>query len=182
ALPWCNVDFDRRVIRVRDTVYEGLLNTENPERSTRPSHGAATAANSLPASHKNEDALPRRTRLCQSGRERVQARQFTATPSPPRGWGTTYRRSKTASATSCAGLPPISWHAFRRTHATLLSDLGEPLETAQAQLGHASFTTTAEIYAHAVPASQRAAVEKLEQAVLTRLDPNGPQLASLRVH
>jgi integrase len=62
-----------------------------------------------------------------------------------------------------AELRRFSWHDFRRTHATLLSDMGEPLKTAQAQLGHASLSTTAEIYAQAVPASQRAAVERLER-------------------
>lgn len=75
-----------------------------------------------------------------------------------------------------AGLPSISWHSFRHTHATLLSDLGESLKTAQAQLGHARLSTTAEIYAHSVPASQRAAVEKLERTIwATKLDPNGPK-------
>src|SRR5689334_10673586 len=67
----------------------------------------------------------------------------------------------------------ISWHSFRHTHATLLNDLGESLKTARAQLG---LSTTAEIYTHAVPASQRAAVEKLEKAIwTTQLDPNGPK-------
>jgi len=74
-----------------------------------------------------------------------------------------------------AELSRVSWHAFRRTHATLLSDMGEPLKTAQAQLGHASLSTTAEIYAQAVPASQRAAVERLEKAVGLLVDPSGPK-------
>jgi integrase len=75
-----------------------------------------------------------------------------------------------------AGLPLISWHSFRHTHATLLSDLGESLKTAQAQLGHARLSTTAEVYTHAVPASQRAAAEKLERTIwTTNLDPNGPR-------
>src|SRR5271169_6732711 len=75
------------------------------------------------------------------------------------------------------GLPSISWHSFRHTHATLLSDLGESLKTAQAQLGHARLSTTAEIYTHAVPASQRAAVEKLERTIWEKkLDPVGPKL------
>jgi len=74
------------------------------------------------------------------------------------------------------GLPSISWHSFRHTHATLLSDLGESLKTEQAQLGHARLSTTAEIYTHAVPASQRAAVEKLERAIWeTKLDPNSKE-------
>jgi integrase len=75
-----------------------------------------------------------------------------------------------------AKLRRFSWHDFRRTHATLLSDMGEPLKTAQAQLGHASLSTTAEIYAQAVPASQRAAVDRLEKAVGFLEVPNGPKI------
>jgi CheY-like chemotaxis protein len=68
-------------------------------------------------------------------------------------------------------------HEAIRRGIPLLSDLGESLKTAQAQLGHARLSTTAEIYTHVVPASQRAAVEKLEKAVwATQLDPNGPKL------
>ena len=52
----------------------------------------------------------------------------------------------------------------------------KPLKTAQAQLGHASLSTTAEIYAQAVPASQRAAVERLEKVVGFLVDPNGPKI------
>lgn len=78
-----------------------------------------------------------------------------------------------------AELPRFSWHDFRRTHATLLSDMGEPLKTTQAQLGHASLNTTAEIYAQAAPASQRAAVERLEQAVGFSVDPNGPKIGKV---
>ena len=75
------------------------------------------------------------------------------------------------------GLPSISWHSFRHTHATLLSDLGESLSTAQTQLGQARLSTTSELYTHAVPASERAAVEKLERTIwATKLDPIGPML------
>ncbi len=86
-----------------------------------------------------------------------------------------YERIHEINACERAGLPSISWHSFRHTHATLLSDLGESLKTAQAQLGHARLSTTAEIYTHVVPTSQRAAVEKLERAIWPQLDPNGPE-------
>lgn len=63
---------------------------------------------------------------------------------------------------------------------TLLDDLGESLKTAQAQLGHARLSTTAEIYTHVVPASQRTAIEKLEKVIWPQLDPNGPKLEEQR--
>ena len=58
----------------------------------------------------------------------------------------------------------------------MLSDMGEPLKTAQAQLGHASLSTTAEIYAQAVAASQRAAVVRLEKTVGLLVDASGPKI------
>jgi integrase len=64
----------------------------------------------------------------------------------------------------------VGWHIFRHTHATLLSELGEPVKIAQAILGHADIETTLSVYTHSVPESERRAEEKLAQFVL---DPNG---------
>jgi len=61
---------------------------------------------------------------------------------------------------------------FRHTHATLLSDLGEPLKTSQAILGHSDMQTTLQVYTHAVTESVIRAEERLAELVL---DPNGPQ-------
>jgi len=63
------------------------------------------------------------------------------------------------------GVPWVSWHTFRRTHATLLQLAGGSAKDAQAQLGHSQITTTLGIYTIPVPAHQRAAVEKLSQLV-----------------
>jgi|tagenome__1003787_1003787.scaffolds.fasta_scaffold20986559_7 integrase len=58
-------------------------------------------------------------------------------------------------------LPRVSWHSFRHTHATLLGDVGGSLKTAQALLGHSDMETTLNTYTHAVPDSQRTAVERV---------------------
>lgn len=63
------------------------------------------------------------------------------------------------------GVPWVSWHTFRRTHATLLQLAGGSAKDAQAQLGPAQITATLGIYTIPVPAHQRAAVEKLSQLV-----------------
>jgi integrase len=55
----------------------------------------------------------------------------------------------------------ISWHSFRHTHATLLGEVGESLKTAQALLGHSDLETTLNVYTHAIPESQRRAVDKV---------------------
>ena len=64
-----------------------------------------------------------------------------------------------------AGGPWVSWHSFRRTHATLLQLAGGSAKDAQAQLGHAQITTTLGIYTIPLPAHQREPVGKLSQLV-----------------
>jgi integrase len=63
------------------------------------------------------------------------------------------------------GIPWLSWHALRRTHATLFQVAGGSLRDAQAQLGHSKMSTTLEIYTLPIPANQRAVVETLSRMV-----------------
>ena len=65
-----------------------------------------------------------------------------------------------------AGVRQIRLHDLRHTYATLAVKAGVPLLTVSRQLGHASISTTADLYTHAVPGSNRAAAEALE-GVLT---------------
>jgi integrase len=53
----------------------------------------------------------------------------------------------------------VTWHQFRHVHSSLLNDLKVPVKIAQEQLGHASISTTLNIYTHVVDASHRTAVE-----------------------
>ena len=68
-------------------------------------------------------------------------------------------------------------HQFRHIHSSLLNDLKVPVKIAQEQLGHASISTTLNIYTHVVDASHRKAVEAVEERLFVELDPNGPKLA-----
>lgn len=63
------------------------------------------------------------------------------------------------------GMPSLSWHALRRTHATLLQAAGASLRDTQAQLGHSRMSTTLEVYTLPIPAHLRLAVENLSQLV-----------------
>ena len=70
-----------------------------------------------------------------------------------------------------AKLGRVTWHQFRHIHSSLLNDLRVPVKIAQEHLGHASISTTLNIYTHVVDASHRAAIESLEQ----RLFPTVPK-------
>jgi integrase len=160
ALRWKNVDFEKSLIHVREAVYEGNLSSPKSKSSVRD----------VPIGPTLQQALLERRKAAPADAFVFASRHGT----PLDSHNLLGRVLKPACKR--VGLPSVSWHSFRHTHAILLSDLGESLKTAQAQLGHARLSTTAEIYTHAVPASQRAAVEKLERAIwTTKLDPNGPK-------
>jgi integrase len=65
--------------------------------------------------------------------------------------------------------PRVSWHSFRHSHATLLAEVGESIKTAQALLGHSDLQTTLNTYAHAIPASQRRAVERVSEVLFSNV-------------
>ena len=72
------------------------------------------------------------------------------------------------------GLPRVSWHSFRHASGTLMGEVGESLKTAQAILGHSDLETILNIYMHAIPDSQRRAVERVAGVLF----PDVPNLGS----
>ena len=63
------------------------------------------------------------------------------------------------------GLPGVTWHLLRHSHATMLDSVGTPIGTMQSLLGHSTPDITREIYLHAIPEEQRRAVESVERLV-----------------
>ncbi|MFA5864236.1 MAG: tyrosine-type recombinase/integrase [Phycisphaerae bacterium] len=61
-------------------------------------------------------------------------------------------------------IPKIRFHDIRHTFASLLLQNGESLHYVKEQMGHASITTTVDIYGHLVPGSNRNAVNRLDDA------------------
>lgn len=75
------------------------------------------------------------------------------------------------------GLPMTGWRAFRRSVATALSELREPVRTAQQMLGHSSPQTTLAFYIQSAEESQRRAMRNLERIMF----PNVPEFEEGRV-
>jgi len=65
---------------------------------------------------------------------------------------------------------------FGCTVATALSEMREPVRTAQQVLGHSSPQTTLTFYVQSVEESQRRAVAKLEEVMPTTCAPVAPQM------
>jgi integrase len=70
----------------------------------------------------------------------------------------------------------VTWYQFRHTHSSLLNDLKVPVKIAQEQLGHASISTTLNIYTHVVEPSRRQPIEDVEERLFSVLGPKWPEV------
>jgi integrase len=68
-----------------------------------------------------------------------------------------------------AGLPRMRFHDLRHTAATLLLSIGVEMRVIQDILGHSDIATTANIYAHVLPAMQQEAMGKMDSLLRGRV-------------
>ena len=64
-------------------------------------------------------------------------------------------------AARALGLPFVNWRCLRTSHATWLVQAGADPKSVQGQMRHSRISTTMDIYAQIVPASQRRALQQL---------------------
>jgi integrase len=159
ALKVEDLDFQRRLINIRRSVWYGKLQ--------------------LPKSRASERALP----LPEALVRRLEVFLTTWRPNPARLlFATSKGTPLSANNVVQRKLWPIldrlriercGFHAFRHTMASLLVDLGAPASVAQAQLGHSDPRVTLGVYTHAIQETQRLAVDRVAGV----LDPIGPKTA-----
>jgi integrase len=150
ALRWGSLDLKARLLRVRETVYNGHFDQPKTKRSARTIpigtdmaeffaaiRPAAVDARALVFSTREGSPLERRKLL----------------------------RKHLKPAAKKLGLPGVTWHLLRHSHATMLDSVGTPIGTMQSLLGHSRSDITREIYLHAIPEEQRRAVESVEKLV-----------------
>src|SRR6266851_4454214 len=150
ALRWRALDLEVGTLHVRESVYEGK--TQQPKtQKARRTIPLGPHAIGLLKEHRNRAT-------------RKSADDFVF----PNKSGEPLRESKLLErvlqpAAERAGLGRVTWHQFRHIHSSLLNDLRVPVKIAQEQLGHASISTTLNIYTHVVDSSHRRAIEALER-------------------
>jgi integrase len=139
-----------RVLCVVETVYDGHFDQPKTKRNARTipigTETAEILAGNCPVA---VDALA----LVFATRERLPLDQ----------WNLLRKHLKPVARKP--GLPDVTWHLLRQSHATMLDVVGTPLGTMQALLGHSTPGITREIYLHAIPEEQRRAVESVERLV-----------------
>lgn len=163
ALRWSNVDLETGSLRVERTLGEiggrlimGAPKTVNGRRtialdarsvSGLRSHRARQSAERLALGAGYDDS------------DLVFAREDGHAIWP----GTVSARLRVLTAE--AGLSLIRLHDLRHTAASLALAGGVDLKTVSANLGHSGIAITADLYAHVLPATARAAAEKVAQLV-----------------
>jgi integrase len=162
GLRWRRIDLLRNTIEVAETYSSG----EFGPPKTRSSH------RTIPISRSLAEVFKRlRPPSCEP-----EALVFVTSKGTPLNSKNLYNRQLAPTCDELE-LPRVSWHSFRHSHATLLHDTGESLKTAQSLLGHSDLETTLGVYTHAIPDSQKRAVERV--AGVLNLD--GPNSASEKI-
>jgi integrase len=167
ALQMDDLDFERKLIFIRRSVWYGRIQTTKSRASTKP----------LPMPGALSDVLrlyleswkPNPTRLLFANRI---GRPYSANKVVQR---------KLWPILDSLKMPRCGLHAFRHTHSSLLIELGAPATVAQEQLRHSDPRVTLAIYSHVIGDSQRNAVEKVaellrptQEASCAQLRPNAP--------
>jgi integrase len=148
ALRWKHVNFVHDVIQVRETVYEGRFGTPKT-KSSRSDVPMSQPVREVFMTQHNERTAADADQLIFTSRN--------GSPMNPKN----LLRRVLQPACRKLHLPVIRWRSFRHTHATLLGEVGESLQTAQAILGHSDLKTTLNIHTHAIRESQKRAVAKV---------------------
>src|SRR5260370_23501350 len=160
-LRWKHVDLNRGVLHIRESVYQGHFGSPKTQSSI----------GDLPIGPQVVAALLRH-RGKQGSDPHPHALVFHNEKGRPHDTHNLLCRVL-YPACETAGVPRVSWHELRHTHATLLNSQGESMKTIQAQLRHSSARVTMKIYTHTIPQHQRDAVERLEQVI-------GPQWTQIQ--
>ena len=157
GLTWPDVDLDKGTLSVRRSLkyYDGAYHLDDVK--TDRSRRTLTLAPPLVAALREH----RRKQIVRSSWRLV---FVTRSGRPLNGTNVTHTLQRHLAE---AGLPRIRFHDLRHGAATYLLEAGVPLKEVSDLLGHQQISTTADIYAHTLPETRRAAMDKLAEAVLS---------------
>jgi integrase len=172
ALRWKNIDLDRGVARV----VESLEQTKAALRFKAPKTEKARAI-TLPSFTVEELRRLKRQQaeellalgVRQSG-ETLACCRYDGEPMPPRSL--THEFAKVAGRVN--DVPRVRFHDLRHSHATQLLSAGVHPKIAQERLGHSTITTTLDLYSHVTETMQEDAAAKLDTVFRSAINAAAP--------
>jgi integrase len=79
------------------------------------------------------------------------------------------------------GIPWVNWRCLRTSHATWMVEAGANSKDVQGQMRHAKISTTMDVYAQFVPASQRDAIAKMSAMAGQRRAAEGEKMKQMNL-
>ena len=165
GLAWSDVDFETNTIEVRRSYSLGHWSTPKSRRSRTVDMSDQLRRTLL--DHRGRLRAQFRGRLpsCKA-RDRRKATVLVQLVFPSESGGpldgNNFRSRVFFKALEAWGGPRFRFHDIRHSFASWLIAQGESLAYVRDQLGHASISTTVDIYGHLVPGSNRQAVNRLD--------------------
>jgi integrase len=158
ALKWGSVDLSRGLIHVRATL---TRNDQGKLVGTKPKTPSSIRTVSLP---RTTIELLKEHRKTQMGSKRglstwVFPNEDDYGPTGKDG----FLREELQAVAKRAGIPGLSFHGLRHTHATMLAALGANIKAVQERLGHSTTRMTLDVYSHLTSTIQGQAVAALDE-------------------
>jgi integrase len=157
ATQWCDIDFHKKTLNVRKSIWQQHLGPVKTEESEKV----------MPLDDEMIAGLLRwrsETRYAKDGNwifasERMKGRQPL--------WPEAIMRNYICPAAQRAKITKaITWHVFRHTFSTLLAENDEDVKTVQSLMRHANSNITMNIYTHAVSSKKRRAQQRVVEMIL----------------
>lgn len=157
ATQWCDIDFGKKTLNIRRSIWQqhlGPVKTEESEK-VMPLDDEMIA-----------DLLRwrRETRYAKDGdwifaSNRMKGRQPL--------WPEALMRNYIRPAAQRAGISKaVTWHVFRHTFSTILAENDVDVKTVQSLMRHANSNITMNVYTHAVSSKKRRAQSKVVEMIL----------------
>jgi integrase len=154
ALRWGDLDLERRVLFIRRTYYPGHGFTEPKSASGRRAIKISPELSAILREHREAIGGGAGDLIFGNGTGNpIDATNMLAREFRP--------------ALERAGLRQVRFHDLRHTYAALQTASGENFKFIQQQMGHASITTTMDLYGHLLPEASEGAGERLDALVFS---------------
>lgn len=164
GLRWCDIDFENKIMKVRnqviqdkktkELVFSRILKTDSSYRDITMPNILIEFLKELKGSALESDfvLLSRDGNMCNP---RNVSMDFTKKLAK-------FKDEKNKKINNYMPLPQISFHGLRHTHATILISNGENIKVVSERLGHKDITTTLNTYTHVMDDMKNNTAELLD--------------------